>query len=534
VSDLWKDRIVNADRVPKSEWGRVIMWGGVIVLVTCLPYIIAWQAAPPGYQFGGILVNPSDGNSYLAKMRQGWTGAWQFHLSYTPEPHDGAFIFLFYLALGHIARLAHLPLVLVYHVARVVAGLVLLITTYAFLSRMTNDRRERWLAFSLVGTSAGLGWLGLAIGAFPIDLWVPEAFAFLSMLSNPHFPLAMALMLAVVAGAIWPAEGIWRWLVPGLAALLLAVIQPFALAGVYVTVAIYLLLHGWLERTWPVPGILAAVGVALFSVPVLLYDYRVYTTNPALVAWGAQNLTPSPRVLDLILGFGLVGLLAIIGGAMVVRQRDWGGLGLLIWGVGTLVLVYVPFALQRRMLTGVGLPLAILAAIGLNRFLLSKVAVRRARLVAILAVTFSLLGNLFLFAVLTLGVLSRDEQAYLFERLYLSHEEVAAANWLLTHAQDEVVLAAPRTGMLLPGRAAVRTFVGHPFETIESEAKEAQAESFFRGEMSDQEWQQLREVYQIHYLFMGPAERALGGGSESVRDLEPVFRQGEVVIHRLP
>lgn len=525
---------MNAGRVPKREWGRVIIWGGVILLVTCLPYLIAWEATPLGYQFGGILVNPSDGNSYLAKMRQGWTGSWQFHLTYTPEPHDGAFIFLFYLALGHVARLTQLPLILVYHIARVVAGLVLLITTYAFLSHLTNDGDERWLALWLVGTSAGLGWLGLALGAFPIDLWVPEAFVFFSLLSNPHFPLAMALMLAVVAGVIWPAEGTWRWLMPGLAALLLAVIQPFALAGVYVTVAMYLLLHGWSERTWPAPGIMAAVGVALFSLPVLLYDYRVYTANPALAAWAAQNLTPSPRVLDLVLGYGLVGLLAIPGGVMVVRQRDWGGIGLLIWSVGTLVLVYVPFALQRRMLTGVGLPLAILAAIGLNRFLLSKLADRWARLVAMLAVTFSLIGTLFLFAVLILGVLNRDEQAHLFNRLYLSQEEVAAAHWLLAHARDEVVLAAPRTGMLLPGRAAVRTFVGHPFETIESEVKQAQAESFFRGEMSSQEWQQLQEDYHIHYLFVGRAERALGDGSNRVRDLEPVFRQGEVTIYRLP
>ena len=49
---------MGADRVPRSKWGRVITWGGLILLVTCLPYLIAWQAAPPGYQFGGILVNP--------------------------------------------------------------------------------------------------------------------------------------------------------------------------------------------------------------------------------------------------------------------------------------------------------------------------------------------------------------------------------------------------------------------------------------------------------------------------------------------
>jgi hypothetical protein len=524
-------RVFGVDVIPLLEWRWALTWAAVILAVSCLPYLVAWVATPAGYQFGGILVNPLDGNSYLAKMRQGWAGAWQFHLTYTPEPHEGAYIFLFYLGLGHIARLMGLPLILVYHAARVLAGLALLVTVYAFLARLTGDRRERRLAFGLIGTSAGLGWMGLALGVFPIDLWVPEAFAFFSLLSNPHFPLAMALILIIVMEVVWPLPGIWRRLVPGLAALALALIQPLAVAPVYVTLALYLLLRKWRDQSWPLPGLTAAASVALFSGPVLLYDYWVYTTNPALSAWAAQNVTPAPSVLNLILGFGLVGLLAIPGGVIVVHKRDWRGLALPAWSVGTLFLIYLPFALQRRFLTGLGLPLAMLAAIGLNRWLLPRLTVGKARLVAILTVSFSALGSLFLLAVLILGVLNRDGQSGLFARLYLSQDEATAMQWLLTHAQDEVVLATPRTGMLLPGRAGVRVFVGHPFETIDAEAKQAQAEAFFRGELSGEEWQKLREQYHIRYVFAGPAERALGGGSSYLRELTPAFQQGEVTIY---
>jgi hypothetical protein len=239
-------------------------------------------------------------------------------------------------------------------------------------------------------------------------------------------------------------------------------------------------------------------------------------------------------VLDLILGCGLVGLLAIPGGRIVARERDRGGLALLTWSVGTLVLVYLPFALQRRFLTGLGLPLAVLAAIGLNRWVLAKLEDGRARLVSVLTVCLSLIGNLFLLAVLTLGVLNRGGQADLFARLYLSQDEAAAMGWLLAHTQEEVVLAAPRTGMLLPGRAGVRVFVGHKYETVDAEGKQAQAEAFFRGDMPDDEWQRLREKYHIHYLFVGPAERALGGGADRLRELVPAFRQGDVDIYRLP
>jgi hypothetical protein len=548
MQTAWRDHAMHADHIPQKEWRWALAWAGVMLALSCLPYLIAWIATPPGYQFGGILVNPFDGNSYLAKMRQGWAGSWQFHLTYTPEPHDGApIIYFFYLGLGHIARWTGLPLILVYHAARLLGGLALLTTAFVFLARLTGDRRERWLAFWLVGTSAGLGWFGAAFGAYPIDLWVPEAFAFYSMLTNPHFPLALALMLVIVASVIWPARSLrqglaqnsdepgahplWCWLVPGLAALGLVLVHPLGLIPVYVTLALYLILRRWFDRIWPMPELLAAAACVLFSAPALLYGYWIYVTNSAMVGWAAQNLTPAPRVLDLVLGYGLVGLLAIPGGVIALRKRDRGGQALLAWSVGALVLVYLPLALQRRLLTGLGVPLSVLAGIGLNRWLLSRLTAGRARLVAAATVGFSLVGNLFLLLVLSLGVLTPDRQADLFGRLYLTQDEVSAMQWLLAHAQDEVVLASPRTGMWLPGRAGVRVFAGHPFETINAQVKQAQAEAFFRGELSGDEWREFQTRYHIQYVFVGPIERALGE-SPDLSEMEPAFRVGEVTIYR--
>jgi hypothetical protein len=80
----------------------------------------------------------------------------------------------------------------------------------------------------------------------------------------------------------------------------------------------------------------------------------------------------------------------------------------------------------------------------------------------------------------------------------------------------------------------VRVFAGHPLETIDAEAKQAQAEAFFRGGMPAAEWQSLQEQYQIRYIFVGPAEHAYGGGDDYLREFTPVFQQGEVSIYHLP
>jgi len=530
----------SSDQDHAPEWRWALGWALVILAASCLPYLVAWATTPPGYQFGGILVNPLDGNSYLAKMRQGWLGSWQFRLSYTPEPHSGAFIFLFYLALGHVARFSGLPLIAVFHAARLLAGLALLLALYSFICRLTADRRERRLAYVLTGASAGLGALGVLLGTFPIDLWVPEAFAFFSLLANPHFPLGLALMLMLFGGVLWPAPGVRGWLVPGLAGLALAVVQPFALVPVYATVALWNILRiaccvvrkRWAElRASSGVTVGSTASVFLFSAPVLVYDYRVYTANPALAAWAAQNVTPAPTLTDLVLGLGVVGLLAVVGAAVVIHRRDGPGLALLAWGGVTLLLVNLPFALQRRAITGVEVPLALLAALGLARWLMPRLPGLWARRAAGLSLGLGLSGNVFLLLVLALGAVGQQRPSELPGLLYLSRDEAAGMQWLLSHGPDQVVLAAPRTGMLLPGYAGVRVFYGHPFETIDAPLKQLQAEAFLRGQLSAGEWRDVRQRFGVSYVFLGPAERQLGADRLGA-EFEPVFQQGEVTIYR--
>ena len=70
----------------------------LVILMITIPFIYAFQKGSAEYGFGGFLINPTDGHSYLAKMRQGWDGSWKYQLPYTADPGDGAYLFLFYLA----------------------------------------------------------------------------------------------------------------------------------------------------------------------------------------------------------------------------------------------------------------------------------------------------------------------------------------------------------------------------------------------------------------------------------------------------
>lgn len=527
-------------RISSSEWRWAAAWSGVILLLSCIPYLIAGRLAPEGWQFAGIMVNPLDGHSYLAKMRQGYQGQWLFHLTYTPEPHQGAYIFLFYLALGHVAALAKLPLIWMFHLARLLAGLILLLVAYNFIARVTPDLKERRLVFGLLLTASGLGWLGAIMGAFPIDLWVPEAFVPYSLYTNPHFPLGMALMLLVFQGVGWPSQitsrkegptpSLTSLLYPGLTALLLAIILPFALLTVWAVLGVFLVWLYLTRRSLPWPQIWPTLGVVLLGAPVIAYDYWVSVSNPILAGWSAQNVTPAPAIWNLVLGYGLLGVLALVGAYQIWQKGAAApeGEGLvLVWAVTTLVLVYLPLDLQRRLINGLHIPLSLLAGLGLHRWLTgSSLRAGYRRLITTAVITIGALGTLFVWTVPLLGMLTPPDRAETTALFFLREEEKIGLNWLRENTRPtDIILASPRLGMFVPGQTGARTFYGHPFETIDAVFKKSMVEAFFQGEIET-------VSPPADYLIYGPSEQALGK-PRRLPEYDLVFERDTVSIYEL-
>lgn len=515
-------------QITSQEWRWAVGWSVGLVLLSCLPYLIAAATAPAGWQFAGILVNPYDGNSYLAKIQQGMTDDWLFHLTYTPEPHEGAFIFTFYLALGHLGALLGLPPIWMFHLARVAGGLTLLLVAFRFIASITPQFQERRLAFGLMLSASGLGWLGAVFGAFPIDLWVPEAFVPYSLYANPHFPLAMMLMLVILQQVIQPRPfNLYnrQFISVSLATLALSLILPFA---VFTTAAVLLVFLVWLyfrRRCLPWPHIWLTFSVGLFSAPIILYDFWVYTSNPILAGWSAQNITAAPAVLNLLLGYGLVGVLAIAGGWWIVRRRAETGEWLVFWwAVTSLVLLYLPFDLQRRLITGLHLPLCILAAIGLQRWLTkSSIKPGQRRLITTGVVAISALGTLFVWSLPLLATRQSPETFEPTSLLFIRPEEAAAFDWLRKNVTpDSVILASPRLGMFIPGQTGARVFYGHPFETIAAKEKKAQVEAFYRGEVET-------VTPPVDFILYGPEERKLGQ-PQNLADWPVVFSTNNLLI----
>ncbi len=507
----------------------------MVLGLASLPYLVGALAAGPDRIFTGLQVSPLDGLTYLAKMRLGYNGEWLFRLLFTPEQGQGVFLFTYFMALGQLARLTGLSLIVVFHLARLIGGFALLWMIYQLIARVTDTIDLRRRAWWIVALSSGVGWLAALLGhGDTSDLTIPESNTFYSLIANAHFALAAAIMIALILLVLeMRSFSIGRMaLLTGLS-LVLAIIQPFAPIAVYTILGVTLLVMWWRDlRThserseaqsknafaFPRTQFLAAFIAGLITAPLLLYLYSATQADAVLRAWAQQNQTPSPPPLDYMLGYGLLWIFAFFGARQAWRRRsDWDVL-LLAWVLVTLPLLYAPFPLQRRLSLGLHVPIAILAAIGLTAIVRAKWP-RRA-LIGVM-----LLTSVFIELALFGGALAHDP------RIYLSTNEAQALSWLQQNAPTSVVvLASPEMGGFIPAFSGQRVVYGHPFETVDAKRREQLVRDFFAGTIDRA--QVLRDNA-VAYILVGPRERQLGVLDAKDLPLEEVFSAGDVVVYRV-
>lgn len=478
---------------------RLPLWCSVIVIVLiAAPYLFAVQMTDAGSIFGGFLINPIDGHSYLAKMQQGFRGNWRFVLPYTAEQGDGAYLFLFYLGLGHLSRILNIPLIVVFHSVRLVGALLLLDTLYLFNKRTFKEIRYQNLGFILCVFGSGLGWIAVLFGMFTSDFWVAEAYPFLSMYANPHFCIGLALMVLTLMPE--RKKKIFTELVLGL---ILGVIQPFSVVIVILIITGKLLLSSSLslKRIFNDKEWLFTIAFAFGGGVVLIYQYWSILSDPVLSLWNAQNITTSPGFLDLL--FSLSPVLILAGFGIKRGWKDDSGKMLVIWAVTSLVLMIVPWNLQRRFMTGVYIPLVGLAVYGIKDLVQStRISFRFA---AIMIIILAIPTNAI---VLTSGIQAAAKQD---PKIFYRGEIRSALSWILENTSaDDLVLANSEIGTIIPSTTGRRVIYGHPFETVNADIEKEFLKDFFDQDQEDQFYEGSIAERDVDILFLS------GGISENL------------------
>ncbi|MCA9914739.1 MAG: hypothetical protein KC496_15405, partial [Anaerolineae bacterium] len=184
--------------VVRSEWRWVIWMSVTLLLISFLPFLLLASFRPPGddWQFMGVLHDHYDGAANLSRIQQGIDGNWLVDLRYSPEPYESALMQPIYTVLGQFARLTLPSPIMIFHLIRVLAAMLMFLTIYQLAASIWVKTRTRRIFFLIASVGSGLGWLAIFFGTaenmlLP-DLVLPQLYPLYSANANVHYPLAMA------------------------------------------------------------------------------------------------------------------------------------------------------------------------------------------------------------------------------------------------------------------------------------------------------------------------------------------------------
>jgi hypothetical protein len=480
-------------------------------------------------------VNNDDNQLYLSFMREGAQGAWLTTIRFTPEPHRPALLLPLYHVLGKIARLLGLSNELAFHLARLSGGVLLLIVAYWLSTLCLPPGIARQSAFLLVCFSSGLGWL-LALARLadrvivPVDIRVPEASTFLTIMTSPHFVLGITLQLLTFifylsAGrhaSVRPGARAGYLLAAALCLLLLSITLVYNVIVVAAALGGYALIRcGQQRRLW-VPELWQALAVGAPTTAVIAYYYVLLRFDPFWrIAYGEHDVVRTPGLLALVLGYGLVFWLALWGLAVWAQKGQWSPprILLVVWVASNGLLLYAPLAFQGKLAAGWHVGLSILAAVGLHQGFLHRLRLKQ--VAALLSGSqrdpLATLRNVTLILTVpsTLLVALVGFRVALAEHYFpyfLPVEDVQAVAWLETQTDHEdVFLASYAISNYGVAHSDARSFLGHQFAVIDPQGKDRALRHFYSRAASEEERHALVDAYGITFVYYGAHERVLEG-----------------------
>jgi hypothetical protein len=509
-----------------DTWRLPLLMGAVLAVVTAVPYVFGYAAQPHGQLFAGFFYLGDDANTYLAKMRQGAEGAWAWQNRYTTEPSPSAYLFMFWIMLGHLAALLNLPLIAVFHLARVGAAFALMGAVWMVITTFIQDRRARRFALVFLAIGLGMGYVIQALGhpvvfgnrTDTLDWRMPELTAFYSVLALPHFAWSGVFMALGVALTFRAVQGgdIRLGALAGVAWLGQASIHPqmpILMGGA--------MLAALAVRPPSRPGWIAGGLAFLIPAPYVLYSYLAFVGNPEVQRWTfhSKNALP-PEGFSFLFAIAPQLLLALFGLPGAIRRRSREDVFLLAWLVLLAAILYLPNPagdLRRRFLDGLYIALVVLGARGLYEVILPRLRSERARrLVPFTYVSFAAIGSAFL-VLAPLAVATQPQYV-------MSTAEYDGLHWLDAQPQGRV-LSMPGVGLFVPAYTSDTVYVGHYDETFDYYTKTQTALEVLTGTADIAQFDQANSIRYVIWTadLRSPPPAILGAAAYDTPNFK-VFR----------
>ncbi len=546
--------------ITKKELRFVFLVTLGLLILTVIPFIYGYLHTPEEKVFTGLRASGmGDYYVYRSYIEQARGGDLLFSDLYTSEGGGYRFLNIFWMSVGLFARIFHLPSFIAFHGARSILAFILSFVSYVFISLIFSEKIKRKIAFIFLTFSAGVGfWAAPFINAFsksivsgevynwPMDLWVPEGYQFLTIYHSPHYIFSTAL---IFIGFLWfflalEKNSIKYAIYSGVAALILFQFHPFHVPTFFAVAGVYTLAMSLRQKKiifWKYLKYFLIV--FLISLPSIIYYFVLMSFDHVTINRALQNDCLTPVFWIVVLSYGFLLVFSIGAMWLAIRKKIKMGnlfIFLMIWMFAQLILLFSPFNWQRRMSQGLIFPLAMFSAMFIfylygirGKYRILGAIFRQEILMAFLFLimfAFSPLANILRDMVL-INKIELVEYPQLF---YAQEERIAAMNWIKDNTEkDAVIFCDSVNGNFIPGISARRVFAGHGVETLFYDQKTGYINWFFLHNKEDGRRRDLLKREGIDYIFYSDLERGLGDWRPEGKDyLEKVYEDRTVSIYK--
>jgi hypothetical protein len=269
--------------------------------------------------------------------------------------------------------------------------------------------------------------------------------------------------------------------------------------------------------------------MAIAQTPLLAYNLWVVSTDPIWKIYASQASTPSPPPIYYFLGFFWFWLLLLPGIFKPKIFKSPKRIGLLVWAILALILAYVPWQMQRRIMFYYTIPLALLVTAVIKEHLSPWISRRLPRLATFKPILIIVLISLVSFNNFYIIYVHINYQLPgHFIEYYHPAAVSQAITWLDEHAdEDSVLLSAPETGFLAGAQAMQQVFVAHTDETANYPVRLSQVEAYYNNQINLSDL----EPGNLEWVFYGPYEKALGPQFQPPDNLKTAYQQDGVIIY---
>jgi len=544
-------------KVFSNEWIIVFLSSSILILISLIPYFHQVKMTPPDKVFLGVHNNLLDYPMYIADIKQAKAGRVTFYVQYTSEDQKPTFVHFPYLFLGTIGRIGNMDDIALYHVGRVLFGLLLSCSYYYFICQVFKDKKMRLGAFFLTLFSGGLIKYGLNSEG------VREAGTYLSWWTGgdtirratfqPHgmFKTVLFIFSLSFIGKYIRGDGKKYYFLAVCLVPLLGLLDPVGVAGVMFLIWGYLGYKTirWIIKKESVSNIfvklLPFLAYSVAFLPFLIYMNWVFRETPWVSIKEVEKGWYNQVVFAEYAGqFGITLFAGLLGIPFFIKKVKgvfgWMCLGLII-PVMVLILTRVGYILGFYNLRFFGFPLQLFMAIlsvslfyqiGLWIAKVMKKGLGKARnymLVIVLVVI--------AFSVPTYFVslrIQKEEFKTEYFNLYPSKSFWKTGMWMEENIPyDKAVLSNTLAGGIIPAVSGNRVYIGHIVSTLNYVEKEGLMNTFFAGEMNEDTAYQFIKNGNIEYVLCLWGEKAIIA-SKNYSFLKMVYNDSyEATIYRV-